>query len=227
MNEAAQASTSRAQVSAIERLLSLPPLFRGSDLTVRFQWTSKTASQYIYLWKKRNLVQGLGGHSDVFANLLREPAPNWEQALVMSMPSAIITGVEALRRAGWTTQIQRSPDVAVRADQSVFNLGSSTSKKLHTDGFDGFTVKAHSAAWFDKVLPDGVTRSESGRAPVLKPAWALADMLATEGWGKCGLWPDDIYLDDATSEDTAEWVAACAAFGLEVGTLEAQSESSR
>ncbi len=97
------------QVSAIERLQSLPPLFRGADLTVRFQWTSKTASQYLYLWKRRKLVQELGGHSDVFANMLMTRQPNWEQALLLAMPSALLVGVEALRQAGWVTQVQHNP----------------------------------------------------------------------------------------------------------------------
>ena len=96
------------QISAIDRLRELPTLFRGAHLTTRFRWDSKTASQYLYLWKRRNLVQGLGGHSDVFANLLFEPFPqypNWEKALLMTMPSAVIVSVEVLRRVGWTTQI--------------------------------------------------------------------------------------------------------------------------
>lgn len=222
----------KKQISAIERLLSLPPLFRGSDLTVRFQWTSKTASQYLYLWKLRGLVKGLGGHSDVFANLLKSPAPNWEQALLMAMPSAIVVGVEALRRAGWTTQIQRKPTVAVRADQSIFSLDNSAPQHdmaieaYQASGFEGFMVQARSAAWFQKVSNGGMLLSENG-APVLKPAWALVDMLATEGWGKCGLWQDDIDLGEMTSADESDWAAACAAFDLEVQPLEDQSEASR
>jgi len=222
----------KKQISAIERLLSLPLLFRGSDLTVRFQWTSKTASHYLYLWKQRGLVRGLGGHSDVFANLLKSPAPNWEKALLMAMPSAIIVGVEALRRMGWTTQIQRKPTVAVRADQPVFTLSKSVSQKImvieshHAYGFEGFIVQTRSAAWFESVNNGGVLSPENG-APMLKPAWALADMLATEGWENCGLWKDDIDLGGMTSGDESDWGAACEVFGLAVQPLEAQSEPSR
>ena len=88
------------QVSSIQRLLSLPALFSGRDLAVRFQWTSKAASQYLYLWKKRGLVQPLGGHSDVFANTLVQPQPDWESALRLTMPSAVVVRIEALRRGG-------------------------------------------------------------------------------------------------------------------------------
>jgi hypothetical protein len=88
----------RSQVSAFERLRDLPS-FRGGDLTRRFGWTSKTASQYPYLWKRRGLAQRLGGHSDVYANLLASRHSDWEGAVVMAMPSAVLVGIEALRRA--------------------------------------------------------------------------------------------------------------------------------
>lgn len=222
----------RKQISAIERLLSLPPIFRGSDLTVRFQWTSKTASHYLFLWKQRGLVRGLGGHSDVFANLLTNPAPSWEQALVMAMPSATVVGVEALRRAGWTTQAQRKPTVAVRADQPIFTLSKPVTQKnmaiesYQAYGFEGFVVQKRKVAWFERVKEGAVLLADNA-APVLKPAWALADILATEGGGNCGLWKDDIDLSEMTSEDQFDWGQACAAFGLEMQPLEAQSERSR
>ena len=187
------------QISAIERLLSLPPLFRGSDLTIRFQWTSKAASQYLYLWKKRGLIQALGGHSDVFANLLKSPTPNWDHALLRAMPSAVIVGVEALRTAGWTTQIQHRPSVAVDKSQAVFSV-------------DYFDVCPLPSSWFAKVKP-GLQRHQEN-IPVLKPAWALADMLSREGWGACGLDPDDIEWDIITAQDEADWEKACQAFGM-------------
>lgn len=203
----------RKQTSAIERLFSLPPLFRGGDLTVRFQWTSKTASHYIYLWKQRGFVQSLGGHSDVFANLLVNPSPNWEEALVMAMPSATMVGVEVLLRAGWVTQIQQRPSVAVMAGHPRFAT-------------ERFTVVCRQPQWFAQVADAGGLCSGGG-APALKPAWALADMLATEGWGACGLHPDDLDLDCISSEDEDDWVAACAAFGLELGPLESIAVPSR
>ena len=77
-------------ISAHERLTLLPAVFRGADLTVRFQWTSKTASHYLYLWKRRGLVASLGGHSDVFANLVVGREPDWEAGLRLAMPSAVL-----------------------------------------------------------------------------------------------------------------------------------------
>jgi hypothetical protein len=189
----------KQQTSAIVRLQSLPPVFRGADLTVRFGWTSKTASQYLYLWKKRGLVQGLGGHSDVFANLLTAPTPDWEKALLMAMPSAVLVGIEVLRRAGWTTQIPRCPDVAVAARDRCFSVHP-------------FTVEYRAAGWFEIVRP-GIGRAAG--LPMLRPAWALADMLRARGWGKCGLHPDDIDWDMAGTRDVADWRVARAALGVE------------
>ena len=200
----------RKQISAIERLRELPPLFRGADLTTRFQWDSKTVSQYLYLWKNRNLVQSLGGHSDVFANVLTSANPNWEKALLMAMPSAVIIGIEVLRRAGWTTQIPTRPCVAVNPKHPVFN----------TDWFD---VQARPLSWFVTVAAGII---QEGALPMLAPAWALADMLKQDGWGKCGLWPDDLDLVE-NAQDQADWQAACLAFELPEARLLDQSVPSR
>lgn len=188
-------------VSSIERLRSLPELFRGADLTTRFRWSSKTASQYLYRWKLRGLVDALGGHSDLYANLLVSRYPNWERALVAAMPSALLIGIEALRQTGWTTQIPQRPTVAVDASQPVYT----------TPRFD---LAPRAPQWFERVRP-GIVGSAREGLPRLSPAWALADLLNTEGWGACGLWPDDIDLADATREDQAQWQAARSSFQLQ------------
>ena len=190
----------RQQTSAIVRLQSLPPVFRGADLTIRFQWTSKAASQYLYLWKRRGLVQGLGGHSDVYANLLSNPTPDWEKAVLAAMPSALIIGVEALRRAGWTTQVPHRPTVAVNQKQPVYSI-------------EPFEVELRGPKWFEAT--QSALQSPSAPAlPTLRPPWALADMLLTHGWGQCGLWPDDIEWDEIGEQDEADWLAACTSLGL-------------
>jgi len=201
----------RQQTSAIARLQSLPPLFRGSDLTIRFQWTSKTASQYLYLWKQRGLVQGLGGHSDVYANLLTNPAPDWGKATMIAMPTAVTIGIEALRQAGWTTQVPRRPVVAVNARQGVFSI-------------EPFEIAPCEPKWFESVGA-GVAGDRAAGLPALRPAWALAHMLRTEGWGQCGLWPDDIEWDQIGDRDEADWQAACAAFGLPGSSLQSQKNA--
>lgn len=187
-------------ISAYERLGALPAVFRGADLTVRFQWSSKTASHYLYLWKRRNLVAGLGGHSDVFANLVVSREPDWEAALRVAMPSAVLVGVDILRRAGWTTQIPFLAEVAVSSAEPTYQV-------------EHFDVKARPPGWFKLFAPGTVRPNPRGPA-MLSPSWALAEMIRSEGWGACGLAPDDIYWDEVTDQDRAEWDAACQALGL-------------
>jgi hypothetical protein len=203
----------RQQTSAIVRLQSLPPVFLGADLTVRFQWTSKTASQYLYQWKRRGLVQGLGGHSDVYANLLTSPNPSWEKALLTAMPSALVIGIEALRQAGWTTQVPRRPAVAINAKQSVFNI-------------DPYEIAVRGPKWFDAVQT-GIVAGTADGLPVLKPAWALADMLKNQAWGVCGLWPDDIEWAEITVQDELDWQLACLVLNLPRTKLQDSAQDPR
>lgn len=203
----------KQQISAIVRLQSLPPVFRGSDLTIRFQWTSKTASQYLYLWKRRGLVMGLGGHSDVYINLLTNPVPDWGRAVMAAMPSAVIIGIEALRQAGWITQVPHRPTVAVNARQRVFSI-------------EPFEIAVRNPRWFEWVN-SGIQNDRALSLPVLRPAWALADMLCTSGWGECGLWPDDIEWDQIEEIDETDWQNACAAFDLPCSPLYEQAVASR
>ena len=205
-------TASRTQVSAFERLRDLPALFRGGDLTRRFGWTSKTASQYLYLWKRRGLVQGLGGHSDVYANLLASRHPDWEGAVAMAMPSAVLVGIEALRRAGWTTQLVQRPMFAVKSGYPMFK----------TDHFDVVSRDPH---WFDQVAP-GIEGSAGERLRTLRPAWALADVLHHAGWEHSGLSPDDIEWSQAASAER-DWRAARKAFGLAPVALSELEVSSR
>jgi len=190
----------KTTISAHERLAALPAVFRGTDLTVRFQWSSKTASHYLYLWKRRNLVAGLGGHSDVFANLVVSRQPDWEAALRMAMPSAVLVGVEILRRAGWTTQIPFLAEVAVNSVEPIYQV-------------EHFEVKPRPPGWF-KLLAPGMLRPNPRGPAMLSASWALAEMIRSEGWGGCGLAPDDIYWDEVTEQDRAEWDAACHVLGM-------------
>lgn len=178
--------------SAFDRLRSLPEIFSGRDLTVRFQWTSKTASQYLYLWKKRGLVEGLGGLSDVYVNRTQGLNADWEAALRRAMPSAVIAGTEALRRAGWSTQIPSRPEAVVREDRPHYTL-------------DRFEILLRPKRWFDHMAP-GIDRSDA--TPVLKPGWALADLIWSQGWGRFGLDPDDIDPETGDIEDDPGFRAA-------------------
>ena len=198
-------SSSAVQISAFERLRDLPPLFRGGDLTRRFGWSSKSASQYLYLWKRRGLVDALGGHSDIYANLIAGRHPDWDRALTMAMPSAVLIGIEVLRRAGWTTQVLQRPTVAVKAGYAVFK----------TDHFD---VVTRTPRWFDQVAP-GILGDSARELRSLRPAWALADQLKDCGWEPGGFSPDDIEWSQISRTDERDWRTACKALGLPSGAL--------
>ena len=201
------------QISAIERLKALPAVFRGPDLTIRFEWTSKTASHYLYLWKKRGLVQALGGHSDVFANLLRSEYADWEQALLMVHPSALVMGLESLRQYGWTTQIPFLPTVAVEDLERSFSI-------------DHFDIQRKSAAWM-KFARQGIDRASmitTTALPRLRPAWALADLISSQGWGACGLQPDDLDWDAITPQDEKDWADASRTWTLPFPSLLSMAE---
>ncbi len=188
--------------SSAERLRKLPALFRGADLTLRFRWTSKTASQYLYLWKQRGWVQALGGHSDVYANtLMHADRIDWEKALLKAMPTGIIVGLESLRRANWITQIPARPQVAVRRDMPHYQV-------------DRFEIAPVPRLEHADLLRH--TREELCQSmPVLDPAYALVEMVHQKGWGRCGLDPDDVYVEEMTANDLANIVRACE--NLEIG----------
>lgn len=194
-----------SQVSVLDRLRALPSVFRGADLTVRFGWTSKNASQYLYLWGRRGLVSGLGGHSDVFFNLLTHPEPDLPAAVRMVMPTATIVGTEALRQAGWSTQIDQRPDLAVSNDQAQFTLSA-------------FNVTPRSPKWFDTTRA-GMAPAEGLGLSVLRPAWALADLLRKRDWEDFGLMPDDIDWSEVTDQDHQDWDHARLAFRLDAPDL--------
>jgi len=137
---------------------------------LRFGWTSKIASQYLYLWGQRGFVEPLGGHSDVHVNRLVAPRPDWEQAL---------------RRAGWPTQIPARPDIAVRSDQLVYKVPR-------------FEIMLRPDDWLKAVGPG---RLRGGSLPVLAPGWALADLVTSAGWGMFGLDPHDIDTESGSFED--------------------------
>lgn len=123
-----------------------------------------------------------------------------ELTLLQAMPSAVIIGVEAARRAGWTTQIPVRYEVAIELD-------------AHLQPNDMFVFQPRSAAWF-KAVHEHLNGDRAFGLPWLSPAWALADMLRQDGWGNCGLWPDDIEWEEVTPSDEAAWRAAANFFQL-------------
>lgn len=188
----------------------LPCVFHVADLTVRLGLDPQASLRQLYRWNLLGQVRELGGRSGVFANLVADEYPNWDLALRMIMPSAVVAGIEILRRAGWTTQIPYVATVIVNSVHRTYRVGR-------------FEVLAQPPEWFD-LMRDGIRDEGNVGLPQLAPAWALADLIKREGWCDCGLGPDDIYWDTVSELDKADWIAACTALGLGVLPINPDAE---
>lgn len=194
--------TGKTYRSALSRMQDLPEIFTGTDLNMVFGWTSGVSSTYLANWKRAGLVRSLGGRSDVHMNLVVNPKVNPEAALRRAYPQSVKVGVDILREAGWTTQIPRLPEVAVPQSGPIYSV-------------EGFDLVARSDNWFSQVGP-GVEHVPGGLSR-LRPAWALADMIARAQDGRVrNAWlldPDDLDMDSA--EHDRHMPKALAAFGLD------------
>ena len=202
----------KTYMSAFDRLKALPEVFTGTDPNMVFGWTSGVSSTYLANWKRAGLVKSLGGRSNVHMNLVVNPHVDPDIALRRLYPSAVRTGVDILREAGWTTQIPACPEVVVPQGEPLYAL-------------DGFVLATRAASWFAQVAP-GLQRSDT-RLARLRPAWALADMLARAADRRVrDAWlldPDD--LDLLSAAEDSEMPAALAALGLKSEVLQPQRYS--
>lgn len=152
----------RVYTSAVDRLIDVPEIFTGSDLTILFEWKSPIASTYLANWKKAGLIKSLGGRSDVHMNLVRNRNANYEEALKRVYPAAVKVGLDVFREAGWTTQIPAALEVVVPVTSTLHKI-------------EGFDIATRSAKWYRTVVP-GTERVANGLNR-LKPAWAFIDMI--------------------------------------------------
>lgn len=187
-------------------LEALPAVFARQLLESRVP--SEQAATLLGRWIASAHVEALGGRSEIYANRHMAAHADWDSAVRVAAPSAVIAGTEALRRAGWITQIPQRPEVAVPRCQAV-----------HLEGVERFEVLVRPDTWFDQVF---AALPEAGSAaPTLPPAWALADLLATDGWQRCGIAPGDLSFDEVTNRDRAQWRDACRLWGLPECELDA------
>ncbi|MEZ5646744.1 MAG: hypothetical protein R3E94_02850 [Burkholderiaceae bacterium] len=194
--------SAKTYTSAVDRLKELPEVFTGTDLNMVFGWTSGISSTYLANWRRAGLVRSLGGRSDVHMNRVVNPKVNPETALRRAYPQSVKVGVDILREAGWTTQIPTRPEVAVPQSGPVYSV-------------EDFDLVARSDAWFERVRP-GMENAPAAIAR-LRPAWALADMIARAQDRRVRspwlLDPQDIDLEAAAADKDME--KALAAFGLD------------
>ncbi len=199
--------TQRVYTSAIQRLAGLPEVFTGGDLTVLFGWKSGICSSYLAQWRKAGLIQSLGGRSDVHMNVVRNRQLNPELALRRAYPQAVKLGVDVLREVGWTTQIPSTVEVAVPRGSAMHAL-------------EGFALSTRTAKWYQHIAP-GMERVQQG-LDRLRPAWALADMLARAQDARVRhawlLDPEDLDLQTVRADKQIE--PALTALGLNISCLE-------
>lgn len=190
---------SQRRASATERLRALPPVFRGSELSLRFGWDTHEAAEYLRRWKRRDLVKPAGPRAGVYFNLISETSAaetHLEEAIAMLFPSAVVVGTSVLHDAGWITQIPRQLDVAVLRRRTF-------------PGVTGVVPHPRNILWYRLVHPR-LERTEGQGVPRLDPAFALADALKyRDGWVPD---PDDIAFPDA--EDARRFLEACKILGV-------------
>jgi hypothetical protein len=185
---------SQRRASAIERLRALPPVFRSSDLSLRFGWSTHEAGEYLRRWKRRDLVKPTGPRAGVYFNLISQASAaetHLEEAIATLFPSAVVVGAAVLHQAGWITQIPRQLDVAVLRRRTF-------------PAVKGVVLHPRSIFWY-RLVHSRLERTEGQGVPRLDPAFALADALKyRDGWVPEA---DDVEFPEA--EDAPRFLRAC------------------
>ena len=185
---------SQVRASAIERLRALPPVFRSSDLALRFGWSRHEAGEYLRRWKQRDLVKQTGPRAGVYFNLISDasaPQTHLVEAIATLFPSAVVVGASVLHEAGWITQIPRQLDVAVLRRRTF-------------PAVEGVVLHPRNIFWY-RLVHGRLEHTEGQGIPRLDPAFALADALKyRDGWVPE---PDDVEFPQA--EDAQRFLRAC------------------
>lgn len=177
-----------AHVSSLDRLKSLPQVFTLNTAAALLGCNPKMASTYIGRWKKQELVSSLGPRTGVHFNLLLNPEAESDlrmEAIAYVYPGCLRGGVTALHSAGWTTQIPQEMDIMVHSRRSYAEI-------------DDVAIHGRTLKWV-KLARNWL--SDKGALPLLHPAFALADCVAS------GLWcpdPDDIEWDEVDISELFE-----------------------
>ena len=199
----------KSYTSAVDRLLAIPEVFTGADLTILFGWRSTMASSYLAHWRRAGLIKSLGGRSDVHMNLVRNRNTSPEGALRRVYPCAVKVGVDVVRQAGWTTQIPTTCEVAIPFGSTLHEL-------------EGFTLTLRRQKWFDSLAKNHALDVSTDGIDCLKPAWALVDMIVRARDRRVrGAWlldPDDLDLQTVLLDK--QLPKALLSFGLDPGLLQ-------
>lgn len=184
---------------AITRLQRLPVIFTGTDFCGTTELSKRTAAQTLWRWSRPAVdgsfqyIQPLGGKSDVYFNLVRDPdAPEkyWEMAVLGVMPGAIMGGHLVLKETGVSTQFSRNQILVSTAD-SVFKLNNAD-------------VMERRSTWIKQLRSIGLAQTSLEnphigitQLPRLNAGAAIADLVANENWSDF----DEIDEDRLTTDD--------------------------
>lgn len=197
--------------SNFDRLRKLPAVFSGAELARALSISPESFFVYVSRLKKAEFIRPLGGHSDIYFNLVRDL--QWEKhlrhAIARAIPSAIELGANPLYNAGWSTQRPKKLEVAVLSN------GKGARSK-----FDTVSLSTRRPRWFEAVTHGEGIAASSGGLLTLKPAWALADAALSPSADDYRPGPDELYLDSAGARETQEFCKAAKllskAFGVKI-----------
>ena len=118
-------------------------------------------------------------------------------ALLHEYPSAILAGESVLHSAGWITQIPSQMTVIVEARRTYMQL-------------NGFSIRGKPVSWYramaaqEAICKNGDSEINAYGLRFLDPAWALADLYASDDqWHPDA---DDLEIPD---EDYERVMSAC------------------
>lgn len=192
---------------AEDRLSDLGKIFTRDELTKAFGWSPETASVYLFRWRKADLIEGLGGRSEVFLNLhkigLRDDAEKLkvrQHAIHMAMPEAVLAGPHAVARAGGLSK---------EYEQSIADAPLLLVRPKDGRGYsiEGVEMQTRSKAWFESVATDSNKRF---RLPTLTAGAALGDMLCRDDLDSIlpeDLSAENLYADPHFTKDLLDTVA--------------------
>lgn len=194
------------RMSVIERLAGLPDVFDLGLFCLTTSLDRNSAKVMVSRWAAKGYLDLAGPKSGVYFKRLAASLDQSEQtaaAVQLLYPSATVCGASVLHRCAWTTQVPRELHVAIEARPSVTSLNGVV---LHQRSLDWFRTIAQHQGF--EAAPRRVAQTPSAQLRVLKPAFALADLYASQdGWV-----PDDDDLDlpeDNTALNAAVQALVC------------------
>ena len=200
------------RISALQRLRSLAPVFSLADLEVLFDFEPVVARVTAGRWCKARLAERLGG--GVYFNLIADPdgpRSRMGEALdkLLRRPVVLVGGA-VLHRAGWTTQVHRSFDIAVPVAR-----GKRTLPRIRL----GHALVPRTAHWHAVLRAHVAPELGLPGIPSLTPEMALADALLMKGrplvrrYPTYVVPPDELDLEELTPVHFRRVIEALCALG--------------